>query len=78
MPSWEFRTASEGPGYAYRGPGILSGGPDLMMHPGCTISPCHVVPLDPPMWWGRAAFSMWPGDVVCVQRLYTVIEGTPD
>jgi hypothetical protein len=34
MPSWEFWTASEGPGCAYRGPVFLYGGPDLMMHPG--------------------------------------------
>jgi hypothetical protein len=34
MPSWEFRTVSEGPGCAYRGPVFLCGGPDLMMHHG--------------------------------------------
>jgi hypothetical protein len=45
---------------------------------GCIIFPCHVVPLDPPMWWGRVPFSVWPGDVVCVQCLHTVEEGTPD
>jgi hypothetical protein len=45
---------------------------------GCIISPCHVVPLDLPMWWGRMPFSVWPGDVVRVQCLYTVVEGTPD
>jgi hypothetical protein len=28
------------------------------------------------MWWGRVMFSMWPGDVVCVQHLHTVEEGT--
>jgi hypothetical protein len=33
MPSWEFRTASEGPSCAYRGPVFLCGGSDLMMHP---------------------------------------------
>jgi hypothetical protein len=30
------------------------------------------------MWWGRVPFSVWPGDVVCVQRLHAVEEGTPD
>jgi hypothetical protein len=35
-----------------------------------------MVPLDLPMWWGRVPFSVWPGDVVCVQHLHTVEEGT--
>jgi hypothetical protein len=30
------------------------------------------------MWWGRVPFFVWPGDVVHVQRLHTVEEGTPD
>ena len=34
-------------------------------------------PLDLPTWWGRVLFSVWPGDVVCVQRLQVVEEGTP-
>jgi hypothetical protein len=37
---------------------------------GCIIFPCHVVPLDLPMWWGRVPFS--------ARRLYTVVGGTPD
>jgi hypothetical protein len=36
------------------------------------------VPLDLPMWWGRVSLFVRPGDVVHVQRLYTVVEGTPD
>jgi hypothetical protein len=60
MPSWELRT------YTYRGPVSLCGGPDPMMHPGCIIFPCHMVPLDLPMWWGRVPFSVWPGGVVRV------------
>jgi hypothetical protein len=44
----------------------------------CIIFPCHVVPLDLPMWWGRVPFSVWPEDVVRVQHLHTVEEGTPD
>jgi hypothetical protein len=45
---------------------------------GSIIFPCHVVPLDLPMWWGRVLLSVWPGGVVRVQRLHTVEEGTPD
>jgi hypothetical protein len=30
------------------------------------------------MWCGRVPFFVRPGDVVRVQRLYTVVEGTPD
>jgi hypothetical protein len=45
---------------------------------GSIIFPCHVVPLDLPMWWGRVPLPMWPGGVVWVQRLHTVEEGTPD
>jgi hypothetical protein len=26
---------------------------------GCIIFPCHMVPLDLPMWWGRALFTVW-------------------
>jgi hypothetical protein len=37
-----------------------------------------VVPLDLPMRWDRVLFSAWPGGVVCVQRLHTVEEGTPN
>jgi hypothetical protein len=49
-----------------------------MMHPGCIIFLCRAVLLDLPMRWGRAPFFVRPGDVVRVQRLYTVVEGTPD
>jgi hypothetical protein len=37
-----------------------------------------MVLLDLPMWWGRVPFSVWLGDVVRVQRLYTVEKGIPD
>jgi hypothetical protein len=49
-----------------------------MMHPGVYVFPCHVVLLALPMWWGRVPFSVWPRDVIRVQRLHTVEEGTPD
>jgi hypothetical protein len=49
-----------------------------MMHLGCIIFLCRAVPLALPMWWGRVPFFVWPGDVVRVQHLYTVVEGTPD
>jgi hypothetical protein len=45
---------------------------------GCIIFPCHMLPLDLPMWWGWVPFSVWPRGVVRVQRLHTVEEGTPD
>jgi hypothetical protein len=45
--------------------------------PGCIIFPCHVVPLDLPMWWGLVPFSAWPGSAVRVQRLHVVEDGTP-
>jgi hypothetical protein len=44
---------------------------------GCIIFPCHMVPLDLPMRWGRVSFSVWPGDAVRAQCLYTIVEGTP-
>jgi hypothetical protein len=48
------------------------------MHPGVhhlplphgAPRPAHVV--------GQVPFFVRPGDVVCVQRLYTIVEGTPD
>jgi hypothetical protein len=49
-----------------------------MMHLGCIIFLCRVVPLDLPMWWDQVPFFVRPGDVVRVQHLYTVVEGTPD
>jgi hypothetical protein len=30
------------------------------------------------MWWGRVLFTVRLGDVVRVQRLYTVVGGTPN
>jgi hypothetical protein len=30
------------------------------------------------MWWGWVLFTVRLGDVVRVQRLYTVVGGTPD
>jgi hypothetical protein len=30
------------------------------------------------MWWGRVPFTARLGDAVRVQRLYTVVGGTPD
>jgi hypothetical protein len=45
---------------------------------GCIIFPCHVEPLDLPIWWGWVPFSVWPRGVVRVQHLHTVEEGTPD
>jgi hypothetical protein len=51
MPSWEFRTVSEGPGCAYRGPMFLCGGSNPLMHLGVyylslprgSPRPAHVV-----------------------------------
>jgi hypothetical protein len=34
--------------------------------------------LNPKMRRGQVLFPVWPGDVVRVQRLHTVGEGTPD
>jgi hypothetical protein len=45
---------------------------------GCTISPCHAVPLDLPTRWGRVTSSVWPRGVIRVQCLHTIEEGTPD
>jgi hypothetical protein len=45
---------------------------------GSIVFPCHVVPLDLPMWWGRVPLPVWPVGIVWVQRLYTVKDGTPD
>jgi hypothetical protein len=76
IPSWESRIVIEGPGCAYRGPVLLRGGPDLMMHPVVyhlslprgAPRPAHVV--------GSGAVPVRPGGVVRVQRLYTVV-GVP-
>jgi hypothetical protein len=83
----------EGPGAYPRDPTCLLGSPGLVRTGvrcptvgvrtqwcilGCISFPCHVVPVDLHMWWGRVPFSVWPGDVVHVQRLHTVEEGTPD
>jgi hypothetical protein len=84
---------SEGPGAYPRDPTCLLGSSGLVRTwvrcptvevrtqwciLGCITFPCHVVPLDLPMWWGRVSFSVWPRDVVHVQCLHTVEEGTPD
>jgi hypothetical protein len=42
---------------------------------GCVTFPCHVEPLDLPMWWGWVPFSVWPGGVVRLHRLHTLEEG---
>jgi hypothetical protein len=79
MPPWESRIIIVGLGCAYRGSGIhpwRSGPNDASWE--CIIFSCRVVPLDLPMRWGQVPFFMRPGDVVRVQRLYTVVEGTPD
>ena len=84
---------SEGPGAYPRDPASPLGSSGLV-HTGvwcpsvevrthrCTLGsivfPCHVVPLDLPMWWGRVPLSVWPGGVIRVQRLHTVEEGTPN
>jgi hypothetical protein len=72
MPSWELRTCTHS--------GLVSccGGPDPVYILGCITFPCHVVPLDLPMWWGRVPFSVWPGGVARVRRLHAVEEGTPN
>jgi hypothetical protein len=70
---------SEGPGAHPRDPTCLLGSSGLVRTGarcpsvevrtqwcilGCIIFPCHMVPLDLPMWWGWVPFSVWPGDVV--------------
>jgi hypothetical protein len=84
---------SEGPGAYPRDPTCLLGSSGLVCTGvwcpyvgvrtqwcilGCTISPCHVVPLDLPMRWGQVPSSVWPGGVARVRRLHAVEEGTPD
>jgi hypothetical protein len=71
MLTRESRAIIGGPGCAYRGPTRL-------IHPGCIIFPCHMVPLELPMWWGRALFTVWLGNGVRAPRLHTVVRGTPD
>jgi hypothetical protein len=78
MPSWESRIVIEGLGCAYRGSVLLRGDPNPMIHPGVyhlslprgAPRPAHVV--------GSGAVPVRPGGVVRVQRLYTVVGGTPD
>jgi hypothetical protein len=72
------RPQSGGPGYAYGGPAFLHGGPACLIHPGCIIFPCPMVPLDLPMWWGQVLFTVWLRNGVRVPRLQTVVRGTPD
>jgi hypothetical protein len=45
---------------------------------GCIIFSFHVVPLEPPAWWGAVLFIVRLGDVVRAPRLHTVVGGTPD
>jgi hypothetical protein len=45
---------------------------------GCIIFSYHVVPLEPPTWWGVVMFIVRLGDVVRAPRLHTVVGGTPD
>jgi hypothetical protein len=62
---------------AYRGLALPCGGPARLTHPGCTIFPCHMVPLDLPMWWGRALFTVWLRNGVRAPCLHTVVRCTP-
>jgi hypothetical protein len=78
MLTRESRATIEGPGCAYRGPVFPRGGPTRLIHPGCIIFPCHMVPLELPMWWGRALSTVWLGNGVRAPRLHIVVRGTPD
>jgi hypothetical protein len=78
MLTREFRAIIGGPSYAYRGPVLPRGGPVRLIHPGCIIFPRHMVPLELPMWWGRALFTVRLGNVVRAPRLRTAVRGTPD
>jgi hypothetical protein len=74
----ESRATIGGSGSAYRGPALPRGGPARLIHPGCIIFPCHMVPFDLPMWWGRALLTVWPRNSVRAPRLHAVVRGTPD
>jgi hypothetical protein len=78
MLTRESRAIIGGPGCAYRGPVLPRGGPARLIHPGRIIFPCRMVPLELPMWWGRALFTVWLGNDVRASRLHSVVRGTPD
>ena len=78
MLTRESRATIGGPGCAYRGPVLPRGGPARLIHPGRIIFPCRMVPLELPMWWGRALFTVWLGNDVRASRLHSVVRGTPD
>jgi hypothetical protein len=79
MLTWESRAVIGGPGCAYRGPVLPRGGPVQLIHIlGCIIFYRHVVPLEPPTWWGRVLFTVRLGNAVRAPRLHTVVGGTPD
>jgi hypothetical protein len=77
-PIRESRATIGGPGCVYRGPAFPRGGPARLIHLGCIIFPCHMVPLDLPMWWERTLFTVWLGNGVRALLLHTVVRGTPD
>jgi hypothetical protein len=74
----ESRATIGGPGCAHTGPALPRGGPARLIYPGCIFFPCHMVPLDLPMWWGRALFTVWLGNDVRAPCLHTVVRGTLD
>jgi hypothetical protein len=78
MLTWESRAVIGGPGCVYRGPVLPCGGSVRLIHPGCIIFPRHMVPLELPMWWGRASFTVRLGNVVRAPRIHNVVRGTPD
>jgi hypothetical protein len=59
------------------GPASFHRGPDLSMHLGSLIFPCHTVLLTLPLRWGRVLLPVRPGDVARVRRLHTTEGGTP-
>jgi hypothetical protein len=73
----ESRATIGGPGCAYRGLALPCEGSARLTHPGCIIFPCHMVPLDLPMWWGRALFTVWLRNAIRAPRLHIVVGGTP-
>jgi hypothetical protein len=78
MLTRESRAIIKGPSCAYRGPVLPRRGQARLVHPGCIIFPCHMVPLELPMWWGLALFTVWLGNGVRAPSLHIVVRGTPD
>jgi hypothetical protein len=74
----ESRATIGGLGCAYRGPALPCGGLTRLTHAGCIIIPCRMVPLDLPMWWGRALFTVWLRNDVRHRVFILVVRGTPD